>query len=216
MSDIKYSVTRQTYDDGAAQYASRQEGVWEKPFAQRTIELFSRHLQPPARVLALGCGAGQEIQKLEQAGFDVAGIDLSQNLLEQAQQRTGQPLVCGDARRLPFRPESFDGIWAMASLLHIPHQDQRPVLQQLQGLLRPRGTLLCALKEGRGEEIKESSIGERFFSYHQPRNYARMLEETGFQVQHSHVEPSESNQRENFFVQVARRGRLPTPHKPGR
>jgi SAM-dependent methyltransferase len=58
-------------------------------------------------VLDLACGAGRHARELERAGARVIGLDLSPAMLHRAQRRVSAPLVRGDMRILPFRPESF-------------------------------------------------------------------------------------------------------------
>ncbi len=68
----------------------------------------------------------------------------------------------------------FDGIWACASLLHVPHNEVADVLHRLARALKPRGILYASLKEGKGEHIAEDG---RFFSYFSLDEFVTLLTE---------------------------------------
>src|SRR5262245_60725512 len=95
-----------------------------------------RHRRPPllvewlqclpngARLLDLGCGGGQDADDLRRRGYRVVGVDRTSALLSVGRRRyRSLPLVCADLRDLPFQPMSFDGVWAAASLIHLPKPD---------------------------------------------------------------------------------------------
>jgi SAM-dependent methyltransferase len=71
-----------------------------------------------------------------------------------------------DARLVIFQQMEFeacfDGIWACASLLHVPHAEKVDVLHRFARALKPNGILYVSLKEGTHEHVGEDG---RFFSY---------------------------------------------------
>lgn len=97
-----------------------------------------RALRPVAggRVLDLGCGKGRFARRLEDAGFDVVGLDLSAAMLAAAE---GLPRVRGSARRLPFGDGCFDGIVAIEIVEHLHPTSIRAVLAEMRRVLRPGG-----------------------------------------------------------------------------
>lgn len=157
-----------TYDKIAHDYFKEHESdTWDNDF----LELFSRILSLKAKVLDLGCGPGVETKKLHEKGFEVYGFDLSKELLDIAKVQTpGASFLQGDMlRELPYEAEFFDGIFAKASLLHIPKEKIESVLKEILRILKKNGILHIAVKSGNGEkEVKESNYGyeyERFFSF---------------------------------------------------
>ena len=137
-------------------------------------DAFMQKLPLDGRVLDVGCGSGVKSKYLISHGLHIIGIDVSDKLLEIARREVPE----GEFRELSMAdldsmPETFDGVFVQASLLHIPKKDARAVVQKMADRLVPRGFLYVAVKErrkGNPEEeiVKEDDYGyeyERFFSY---------------------------------------------------
>lgn len=135
---------------------------------------FTSRLPVGGSVLDVGCGSGVKSAYLLERGFKITGIDISDNLLAIA--RTVAPAA--EFRNLSMTylgglPETFDGIFAQASLLHIPKTEVPSVITKFVEHATPRGLIYLAVKErcegGPEEEVKEEDdLGytyERFFSY---------------------------------------------------
>jgi SAM-dependent methyltransferase len=163
----------------AAAYAARWFGVR----LVQEMARFARCLNPGARVLDVGCGPGQDVAWLAEQGFDPVGVDLSSAMLFEGRNRgIDLPLIRADMRDLPFRSGSFAGIWASASLLHLPKMEVGEVLRELARIVCP-GHVYLAVKRGRGATWVEDKGGQRrFFSYYAPAEIRRLVEHAGFEV----------------------------------
>ncbi|MFA6519943.1 MAG: class I SAM-dependent methyltransferase [Candidatus Paceibacterota bacterium] len=152
---------------------------------------FIKKLPPGAHVLDVGCGSGVKSKYLTDHGLKVTGIDISENLLEIAKRE----VPGGDFRVLSMTDidsmvETFDGVFAQASLLHIPKKDAGDVVKKMTGRLVPGGFLYIAVKESRegkpDEGIeKENDYGyeyERFFSYFTMNELEGYLTNAGLEV----------------------------------
>ncbi|MBI4093117.1 MAG: class I SAM-dependent methyltransferase [Candidatus Kerfeldbacteria bacterium] len=175
---------RSTYNTVAKDYYFDHIGdTWDNDY----IILFVKNLPKSARVLDLGCGPGTDTLKLKAAGLNVEGFDLSDDLLAIA--RKNNPAVTftqGDMRKPPYKDRLFDGVFAKASLLHIPKSEISSVLAEVIRILKPRGLVHIAVKKGQGEqEETESDYGysyTRFFSYWAMDELVNVLQNAGLKV----------------------------------
>jgi SAM-dependent methyltransferase len=175
------AVTIACYDATAAEFASR----WGTLRLERALSAFTRHLTGQRQVLDLGCGPGRDVDFLTHLDCTVVGLDLSAGMLIEARKRLPQArLVQAELRNPPLASERFDGIWACASLLHLPRTDLNYTLGELVRLLRqPGGVLYLALKGGQGEQWVTGGGGWRtFFAYYQPDEVETLLAHAGFQI----------------------------------
>jgi len=170
--------TRKTYDQYSAEHATR---FWNASVA-RAWDLFSALMPPEALVLDLGCGAGRDVATLGQRGCRVIGIDLSIGLLREAQNRLSGEFIQGDMRSIPFSTAQFDGVWMCASLLHIPRQQAPTVLAQAHRVMGWGSVLYIAVKQGDGERWQEAE-GPRFFTFYQPDEISKIIQDSGFWVE---------------------------------
>jgi len=106
-------------------------------------------------LLDLGCGAGQDARYLATLGHRVIGLDRTMPLLQFAKRRSSSiPLVLADMRALPLRDRTLDGIWAAASLIHLPKRTVSRVLVLLQQLVNPEGLLAGTFTFGSTSRVK--------------------------------------------------------------
>ncbi len=152
-------------------------------FVQDTVDLdlealhnrfLSQLPSKSARILDAGCGSGRDSAAFRASGFRVTAIDASPAMVRAAR-HLGVRATRMELQELPYR-EEFDGIWACASLLHVPHSQIRSVLRRLRRALRPGGVIFVTLKEGRGERLAEDG---RFFAYYGLHEFADLLREVG-------------------------------------
>ncbi len=125
-------------------------------------------------VLDVGCGAGVKSKYLSEKEFKVVGIDFSDKMVKIARREVGSAVFyVADVKDLSSIPETFDGIFAQAVLLHIPKAEVMTTIAGLKNKLKDGGYLYIAVKEkrpeGKEEEVRrENDYGyryERFFSY---------------------------------------------------
>ena len=140
------------------------------------------------RVLDLGCGSGVQSKMLLEEGLQVVGLDISPEMVRIAGKKVpGTRFVVGDITKIPFRKSSFNGVYARASLLHIPKEPIPKVLKSIHKILRESGVLYLALKEGKGErEVEDKRHGrkvKRFFSFFTEDEIKKLLVESGFGVE---------------------------------
>ena len=172
--------TVQAYDQIAGKYAAKwfDKPVME-PYLNRFIPLVKGH----GWVADVGCGPGRDLAYLLKHGVRTIGIDLSMSMLLEAQRRVPEgAYVLADCRQLPFHTDSLAGIWACASLLHLPRSDFTLALSEFARVLY-HGHLFLGMKEGTGERWTRGSDGSsRFFTYYRPAEIESALSRAGFEL----------------------------------
>lgn len=120
-------------------------------------EPFLALLPPGSVILDAGCGSGRDSLAFLQQGFSVVPLEPCEALASRAEALLQRPVDRRPLQELR-EVEAFDGIWACASLLHIPASETPGVLSRLARALRPGGILYASYKLGQGERH-----AERFF-----------------------------------------------------
>jgi len=134
------------YDTHAEAFFSDTQGVDMAPLHQR----FLAQLPAGALILDAGCGSGRDSKAFHQQGYRVTAFDASAKLVALAQAHTGLPIArrsFADVHEIA----TYDGIWACASLLHLPENQLAETLQRLWYALKPDGILYLSFKYGEGE-----------------------------------------------------------------
>jgi SAM-dependent methyltransferase len=156
---------RTSYNGGAAQRDKHEKGGWK--LAERSA--FLRRLQDEdlGRLLEIGAGTGQDSAYFISQGLSVQATDLSPEMVARCREK-GIDAHVMDFLHLDFPPSSFDAVWAMNCLLHVPNADLPQVLSAIAGLLRPGGLFFLGVYGGTsGEGIADwdSHDPPRFFSW---------------------------------------------------
>ena len=155
-----------------------------------------RHRQPPllakwiqrlpadARLLDLGCGGGQDAGDLDRRGYRVMGVDRTSALLSEGRRRyRSLSLVRADFRFLPFQAKSFDGLWAGASLMHLPKPDARRTLADLYRLVRPGGLFAATVTHGvKSSLVTDGWVPGRYFARWRKDELARAVRRAGWNI----------------------------------
>lgn len=181
-----------SYDQGAAEYAEHSRD--RAPLHHLHTRL-RELLYPHALVLDLGCGPGHDAGELAYQGLTVVGLDAASGLLKlaRAEASIAGRLVQGDARVLPFAAESFDGIWACASLLHIPKSQIVGALTEALRVLKPRGVLFTSMQHGSGEMVACDpgfGFGLRHYFFYEAPEWQALLNGAGFEIIDQRVNPT--------------------------
>ncbi|MEY6433794.1 methyltransferase domain-containing protein [Thioalkalicoccus limnaeus] len=148
------------YDQHAAAFFADTIDVDMSPLQEH----FLRLLPDRARILDAGCGSGRDAKCFADRGYRVTAFDASPKLVALAASHLGQPVHCLRFQDLSWEHE-FDGIWASASLLHVPIAELPDVLRRLTRALKRPGVLYASFKYGQGEREHR---GRRFTDLDEP------------------------------------------------
>ena len=154
------------YDENHEYLASRYDRVFGEIEKKGFGEFLSK--LPGTRILDVGAGTGMHAAYFKSLGYDVTCVDFSPKMVELCKSK-GLNAVQMDVENVQFPRESFDGILAWGSLIHIPKEKLPLVLVDLQKILAPNGYLYVSLKVGNREEVTSKGVekGERFFAYYE-------------------------------------------------
>lgn len=144
MADI--DKTLKYYNENAQSFAS---GTVSVKFTE-VQDKFLEKLNPDAYILDFGCGAGRDTKYFLSRGYQIDAIDGSEQLCRIASKYTGIKV-----RQMLFQEldekEKYDGIWACASILHLPKKQLREVLENMYAALKSEGWIYTSFKHGKFE-----------------------------------------------------------------
>jgi cyclopropane fatty-acyl-phospholipid synthase-like methyltransferase len=171
-------------------HAERAPVFREKPYLDRIIQ----QLEPAARILDLGCGAGQPIARyLAHHGFKVTGVDQSHNMLQIAKRVVPAiQLIHADMLEVEFRVP-FAAVIAWDSIFHIDHSQHTAVFRKVQRWLRPGGWFLLSAGGSGAAGFTSEMFGHTFFySGFAPEETVRLLAAQGFHIRLQEVDDPSS------------------------
>ena len=138
---------------------------------------FIKYLPDGGRILDAGCGSGRDSKAFIMRGYSVVAIDASREMCKRAAEILGQEVWQMKFEEMSFEDE-FDGVWACASLLHVPEKQMEGVIEKIKKGLRPEGIFYASFKYGEGETEK----GERGFTNYTENSVCALMEQAGFHV----------------------------------
>ena len=131
----------------------------------------------PFRLLDLGCGPGRDLKTFTALGHQVTGLDGAAAFVEMARAASGCEVWQQDFLALDLPPAAFDGIFANATLFHIPRPALPRVLQQLHAALAAGGVLFSSNPRG---DDRDGFDGTRYGMYFSWPTWRALLLEAGF------------------------------------
>jgi SAM-dependent methyltransferase len=131
----------------------------------------------PYRILDLGCGPGRDLKTFSGLGHSAVGIDGAAQFVQMARAYSGCEVWQQDFVHLALPDAEFDGIFANASLFHVPSAALPDVLNRLYAALKPGGVLFSSNPRGSNQE---GWNGPRYGSYYDYETWERYLTAAGF------------------------------------
>jgi SAM-dependent methyltransferase len=203
-------VVRRGYD--ALSY--RYRGDTEEPTRYATWVARLRERVPAGgAVLDLGCGCGVPLARnLAAAGYAVTGVDLSAVQVERARRLVpGARFLHADAARVRFPPSSFDAVVGLYALIHMPLEEQPPLLDRIGRWLRPGGWLLATTGHRAWTGTEDGWLGgdvPMWWSHADAPTYRTWIEQAGLTVVTEEVVPEGTGAHALFWA------RRPPPTLP--
>ena len=157
----------------------------------------------PFRILDFGCGPGRDLKTFRDLGHDAIGVEGSERFVEMAREYSSCEVWQQDFLKLDLPAERFDGIFANASLFHIPSQELPRVLRQLCATLKPDGVLFSSNPRG---DNQEGWSGERYGCYYDWPRWKELLTAAGFdEVRHYYRPPGLPREQQPWLASLWRK-----------
>jgi SAM-dependent methyltransferase len=153
-----------SYDRVAQKYAEQfRDEISKKPFDRKMLDLLAEKINRRGVICDLGCGPGQIARYLHGRGVKACGIDLSPEMVRQAQRLNPDiPFQQGNMLALTdVADNSYGGIVSFYSIIHIPRSSVVTALRELKRVLRPKGWLLLTFHVGEQVNHLDELFGEK-------------------------------------------------------
>jgi len=174
------SVVRKGYDAIAEEYHANRNRFdhWKE------LKEFAALLPKNAKVLDVGCGAGVPVARfLVESGFDVTGIDFSENMFKLARKNVPKAIfIKKDMNELDFAENSFDGLTAYYSIIHVPREKHSLLFESFHRILKPDGIMLVCMGPDEWEATDEYLGTTMFWSQYSPEKSLDLVRNAGFQI----------------------------------
>lgn len=183
LSEIE-RVTLGHYESNAASF---WQGTRDHDVSQNIDALLSALPQRKGLdILDFGCGPGRDLHYFKALGHSPTGLDGSETFCEMARLHSGCPVLNQSFCHLDLGEACFDGIFANASMFHVPSQILGEVLSKCYLALKPNGILFTSNPRGAAEGWN----GERFGHYMELEVTAQYLEDAGFRILDHYYRPA--------------------------
>jgi len=204
MDDIE-QITRRTLEHYERNAQAFLEGTRDHDVSQNIAALLDAiEGTPPFRILDLGCGPGRDLRAFKALGHEPVGLDGSAHFVEMAQNWSGCTVLHQDFVALDLPPASFDGIFANASLFHVPSAVLLDVLLRLHAALKPRGVLFSSNPRGHNEE---GWNGPRYGCYYDFETWSEVVTAAGFEpITHYYRPAGLPREQQPWLASVWRKG----------
>jgi SAM-dependent methyltransferase len=200
-------------DDGISRrtlehYDSRAEDFWQGTRdhdVSQNMAALLKHIEgaPPFTILDFGCGPGRDLKAFTELGHVAVGLEGSARFAAMAREYSGCEVLEQDFLALDLPAARFDGVYANASLFHVPGRELPRVLRELHAALKPGGVLFSSNPRGANEEGWNRG---RYGAYHDLEAWRGHLLAAGFaELEHYYRPPGLPREQQPWLASVWRR-----------
>jgi len=191
-----------------AHYDQRAEDFWQGTRGhdvRQNMDALLKHIEgpPPFTILDFGCGPGRDLKAFRDLGHEAVGLEGSARFAAMAREHSGCEALEQDFLALDLPAARFDGVFANASLFHVPGRELPRVLGELHAALKPGGVLFSSNPRGSNEEGWNKG---RYGVYHDLEAWRRYLTAAGFaELEHYYRPPGLPREQQPWLASVWRR-----------
>ena len=174
MNQHSEDSTHRYYEDKAEEYLARTSQLDMESLYKPFLEL----IPAGGTILDAGCGPGRDTLSFLKKGFQVTAFDASAKMVELASKQTGVAAFQMRFQELNYEQE-FDGIWACASLLHVPFCELDDILSRFSRALKTGGICFMSFKNGNGERFDD---GRRYIDFTEATLRQKLADISGLSI----------------------------------
>ena len=202
-ADLEHIATRTL-----AHYEQRVQQFWEGTRDHDVSQNIAALLQyieapPPFELLDFGCGQGRDLKTFKALGHRATGVEGAAQFAAMARAYSGCEVLQQNFLQLDLPDDHFDGVFANASLFHVPSQELPRVLTELRATLKPGGVLFSSNPRGDGQE---GWSGERYSAHHDWPAWRGYQSAAGFvELTHYYRPPGLPREQQPWLASVWRK-----------
>jgi 2-polyprenyl-3-methyl-5-hydroxy-6-metoxy-1,4-benzoquinol methylase len=195
-------VVRRGYDALSGRYDEHSGG--DTKYQAWLAELRDR-VPAGGAVLDMGCGSGLPVARdLAGAGYRVTGVDISEVQIGRARDLVPQAeFIRADVTAVDFAPASFDAVLCLYVLIHLPLEDQPPLLRRIASWLRPGGLFLASTGYGAWTGVEENWLGggiPMWWSHADAATYRSWITQAGLEIEREEFVPEDDGGHALFWA----------------
>lgn len=151
---------------------------------QKELKEFMALIPEKGTILDVGCGGGIPVaKKLFENGFQVTGIDISENMLSLAKKNVPEvKFLKMDMKEINFDEKTFDGITSTYAIFHIPRENHKELFKTLHSILKDNGVILVSMGSSKWEEVSEFYDAPMYWSHYKGNKNREIVEQSGFEI----------------------------------
>ncbi len=204
MTDDPRDLTRSTLTHYGETVDSFWQGTRDHDVSQNRAALLDAiEAEPPFAILDFGCGPGRDLICFKSLGHEAVGLEGAAGMADMARRQSGCEVMQQDFVAMDLPAARFDGIFANASLFHVPRRELPRVLEELHETLKPGGVLFTSNPRGDNEEVMN---GERLCSFHDLEAWRGYVGGAGFtELRHYYRPEGKPRDQQPWLATVWRR-----------
>ena len=189
-------------------YNQRADDFWQGTRDHDVAQNIEALLQaieakPPFTILDFGCGPGRDLKVFAALGHVAVGLDGAARFVAMARDYSGCEVWLQDFFKLDLPDKYFDGVFANATLFHVPSQELPRVLRELFATLKPGGVLFSSISRGENEE---GWVRGRYGAHYNLETWRQHLSAAGFvEIDHYYRPPGLPLEQQPWLASVWRR-----------
>ena len=203
MDDESRDAATRTLANYEASAESFREGTWNHDVSQNRAALL-RAIEGPApfTLLDLGCGPGRDLAAFRSLGHEAVGLEGAAPFVTMAR-ATGCEVLHQSFLQLSLTEGRFDGVFANATLFHVPRRELPRVLRELRAALKPGGVLFCSNPHGQDQEGFHAG---RYGVFHTLESWRAYVTAAGFaEIEHYYRPSGKPRAEQPWLATVWRR-----------